>query len=221
MSERDTGPPALRASDAERERVAAVLRDAAGDGRLDLDELDERLQAAYASRTHEELGPLTADLQTPAGMPVPSAASRAVGFSVKPGEGGARWLVSFMGGVTRKGRWRLSPNAMAINVMGGSDLDLNEVELGAERVELTVLSLMGGSSIRVSHGLKVEVSEFAVMGGNDVAIDDETPPAPGPVLTLRLLSIMGGTDVKRGPKLSRAERKARREQRRLERRGQS
>ncbi|HEX4689605.1 MAG TPA: DUF1707 domain-containing protein [Solirubrobacteraceae bacterium] len=221
MSERDTGPPALRASDADRERVAAVLREAAGDGRLDLDELDERLQAAYAARTHEELGPLTADLQAPAGMPMPSAASREVGFSVKPGEGGARWLVSFMGGVTRKGRWRLSPNAMAINVMGGSDLDLNEVELGAERVELTVLSLMGGSSIRVPHGLKVEVSEFAVMGGNDVVIDDETPPAPGPVLTLRLLSIMGGTDVKRGPKLSRAERKARREQRRLERRGQS
>jgi hypothetical protein len=221
MSERDPGPPALRASDADRERVAAVLREAGVDGRLDLDELDERLQAAYAARTHADLVPLTADLQRPPGIPVPSAGSREVGFAVRPGEGGARWLVSFMGGVTRKGRWRLSPNAVAVNVMGGSDLDLNEVELGAERVELTVLSLMGGSSIRVPHGLKVEVSEFAVMGGNDVAIDDETPPVPGPVLSLRLLSIMGGTDVKRGPKLSRAERKARREQRSVERRGRS
>jgi hypothetical protein len=59
------------------------------------------------------------------------------------------------------------------------------------------------------------------MGGNDVNVDDETPPVPGPVLALRLLSIMGGTDVKRGPKLSRAERKARREQRRIERGGRS
>jgi hypothetical protein len=219
MSERDLGPPALRASDADRERVAAVLRDAAGDGQLDLDELDERLHAAYAARTHDELAPLTADLQAPGGMPAPRLGSREVGFSVKPGEGGARWLVSFMGGVTRKGRWRLSPDAVAINVMGGSDLDLNEVELAAERVELTVISLMGGSSIRVPKGLKVEVSEFALMGGNDVDIDDETPPAAGPVLQLRLLSIMGGTDVKRGPKLSRAERKAQREQRRIERHG--
>jgi hypothetical protein len=104
-------------------------------------------------------------------------------------------------------------------VMGGSSLDLNEVELAAERVELTVLSIMGGSEIRVPKGLKVEVSEFGLMGGNSVAIDDDTPPAPGPVLVLRLLSIMGGTDVKRGPKRSRAERKALREQRRIERRG--
>jgi hypothetical protein len=221
MSEHDPAPPALRASDADRERVADVLRDAAGDGRLDLDELDERLQGAYAARTHEELEPLTADLGPPEALAASGTGSRAVGFTVRPGEGGARWLVSFMGGVTRKGRWRLSESAMAINVMGGSDLDLNEVELGAERVELTVFSLMGGSSIRVPNGLKVEVSEFALMGGNDVSIDDDVPPAPGPMLHLRLLSIMGGTDVKRGPKLSRAERKARREQRRIERRGGS
>jgi hypothetical protein len=221
MTEHDPGPPALRASDADRERVAELLRDAGGDGRLDLEELDERLHAAYAARTHEELARLTADLGAPDMSPASRTGSRAVGFTVRPGEGGARWLVSFMGGVTRKGRWRLSPNAMAVNVMGGSDLDLNEVELAAERVELTVFSLMGGSSIRVPHGLKVEVSEFALMGGNDVSIDDDKPAAATPVLHLRLLSIMGGTDVKRGPKPSRAERKARREQRRLERRGGS
>ena len=59
------GPPALRASDADRERVVDILRQAAGDGRLDVDELDERLQRIYATKTVAELRPLIADL-TPA-----------------------------------------------------------------------------------------------------------------------------------------------------------
>jgi hypothetical protein len=208
----------LRASDADRERVADVLRQAAGDGRLDVDELDERLNAAYAARTHDALVPLTADLQAPDHRPAPRSGTRAPGFIVRPGAGGARWLIAFMSGIDRKGRWRLAERATAIVVMGGATLDLNEVELGAERVELTVLSIMSGADVRVPKGLKVEVSDFALMGGNNVDIADDAEPVAGPVLHVRLLSIMGGTDVKRGPRLSRAERKAQREQRRLPRR---
>jgi hypothetical protein len=61
--------PAQRASDAEREAVAERLRDAAGDGRLDPDELEERLEAAYSARTHGELVPLTSDLPERAPAP--------------------------------------------------------------------------------------------------------------------------------------------------------
>jgi hypothetical protein len=59
--------PDIRASDAERERVAALLRDHAADGRLSVEELDERLQRAYAARTRSELDALTTDL--PARVP--------------------------------------------------------------------------------------------------------------------------------------------------------
>ncbi|HEY7075032.1 MAG TPA: DUF1707 domain-containing protein [Solirubrobacteraceae bacterium] len=59
----ETGPrPDLRASDAERERVAAFLRDQAAEGRLDADELDERVGKAYAAKTVRELQGLMADL---------------------------------------------------------------------------------------------------------------------------------------------------------------
>jgi hypothetical protein len=58
-----SGPsPALRASDADRERVAAALRRHHLDGRLDTDELQERLGACYAAKTQDELAPLLADL---------------------------------------------------------------------------------------------------------------------------------------------------------------
>jgi hypothetical protein len=59
--------PDHRASDAEREAAADRLRVAAGDGRLDPEELEQRLEAAYGARTVGELTELTRDLPvTPA-----------------------------------------------------------------------------------------------------------------------------------------------------------
>lgn len=52
----------LRASDAERERAVQVLRDGAAAGRLDPEELERRLERAYAAELREELVPLVADL---------------------------------------------------------------------------------------------------------------------------------------------------------------
>src|SRR4051812_50002415 len=57
--------PEHRASDAEREAAADRLRVAAGDGRLDPDELEQRLEQAYAARTVGELTELTRDLPAP------------------------------------------------------------------------------------------------------------------------------------------------------------
>jgi VIT1/CCC1 family predicted Fe2+/Mn2+ transporter len=52
----------LRASDADREAVADRLRTAAGEGRLEPDELEERLHVALRSRTYGDLRRLVADL---------------------------------------------------------------------------------------------------------------------------------------------------------------
>lgn len=60
-----TSSGALRVSDAEREQVAARLREAIADGRLTLAEADERQATAYAARTRADLAPLTADLPAP------------------------------------------------------------------------------------------------------------------------------------------------------------
>jgi hypothetical protein len=57
-----SGPHRLRASDSEREQVAELLRTAMGEGRLTLEEGEQRLGAVYEARYRDELGPLTADL---------------------------------------------------------------------------------------------------------------------------------------------------------------
>jgi Domain of unknown function (DUF1707) len=58
-------PSEMRASDADRDRISAVLREAHAEGRLPQDELLERLDAAYDARTYGELDRLVADLPTP------------------------------------------------------------------------------------------------------------------------------------------------------------
>ena len=57
--------PDLRASDADRESAAERLRTAALEGRLDDDELEERLSQAYSARWRSELSRLTADITPP------------------------------------------------------------------------------------------------------------------------------------------------------------
>ena len=52
----------IRASDVDREAVVTTLREAYMAGRLTLDEFDERMTAAYASKTWGDLRTLTADL---------------------------------------------------------------------------------------------------------------------------------------------------------------
>jgi hypothetical protein len=57
-----SGPHRLRTSDSEREQVAEILRAAMTEGRLTLQEGEERLGTVYATRFRDELAPLTADL---------------------------------------------------------------------------------------------------------------------------------------------------------------
>ena len=57
-----SGPNRLRTSDKEREQVAEILRAAMTEGRLTLEEGEERLAAAYGAKYRDEFGALTADL---------------------------------------------------------------------------------------------------------------------------------------------------------------
>lgn len=60
----DRSAPSVRASDAEREATAQLLAAALSEGRLGLEEYDQRLTEAMGARTRGELTPVTADLPT-------------------------------------------------------------------------------------------------------------------------------------------------------------
>jgi hypothetical protein len=201
VSDPDDRPvPDLRASDADRERAVLTLGRAAGDGRLDVDELEERLQAAYAARTHSELDLLLADVGgTIQGdlADAPAARPRA-SPSVRSGAGGTSWIVSIMGGNQRTGRWRVAERCNVVNFMGGAELDLHDVELSDQVTVVNVYTLMGGFEIRVPDGVDVQISKFAFMGGHEVKLGSEPPPPGAPLIRIRLWTMMGGGEVRRG-----------------------
>lgn len=61
----------IRASDAEREEVVNVLREQAGEGRISVEELSERVGHAYSARTLADLDVLVCDLPVPVARPAP------------------------------------------------------------------------------------------------------------------------------------------------------
>ena len=168
-----------------------------------MDELDERLTATYETRTQRELALLTADVIVP-----DEVARVGARMPVRSGQEGASWVVSVMSGHDRKGRWRVGRHLKVVNIMGGSSIDLNDAELTDRDTTITLFSLMGGGEVRVPEGVNVTVSDFAFMGGNDCKVGEMYPDPGGPTIHIKLISIMGGTEVQRGRKLSRAERKA-------------
>ncbi len=195
----EPNPQDLRASDADRERIAEVLRQAAGDGRLTMDELDERLDAVYAAKTYAELVPITRDLpDTGAGhVPVPSTAPTAdpARYGGEPTSHGA---VAILGGFTRKGDWVVPPAFNVFCLMGGGEIDLREAVFSQREVTFHIVAVMGGCEITVPENATVRVTGIGIMG----AFDHSTPgPASpdGPVITISGLALMGGVDVKRRP----------------------
>ena len=93
-----TGPADLRASDADRERYVEVLRESYAEGRLQADEYEERMDAAYRARTYAELAPLLQDLPVPPGA-VPSPPLPAARPVADVGVAGAATVPVLPGGV--------------------------------------------------------------------------------------------------------------------------
>lgn len=78
----------LRASDADREQAVERLRTAAMEGRIDSEELEQRIQTAYASRFCTELTELTADVTPPPALAPPRAPARPTFVATSPSTNG-------------------------------------------------------------------------------------------------------------------------------------
>ncbi|MEU3143505.1 MULTISPECIES: DUF1707 domain-containing protein [unclassified Streptomyces] len=217
----DDAVPDLRASDADRERVAAVLRDAVAEGRLDMEEFEERLDATYRARTYRELEPITRDL------PAPGVSAPVVDLTKSPEPGGdwasrvgvggdapSTWAVAVMSGFQRKGRWTAPRRFNCFAFWGGGEIDLREADFADREVVINAVAIMGGVNVVVPPGVEVVVRGIGIMGGFDHR-EEGVPGDPGaPRVVLSGFAFWGGVGVER--KLPRAEKQRLREERRRE-----
>jgi hypothetical protein len=186
----------MRVSDADREQAANVLREAAGQGRLSMDELDERLELAYAAKTYADLAAVTHDL------PQAGTALSPVGAATVPDRIGGtprnKFSIAILSGARRMGSWVVPQRYVAVAVMGGVELDLREARFSEPEVTLHAYTLMGGIQITVPEDIEVDVSGIAFMGGFDH--DASGTGVPGaPVVKVVGFAMMGGVEVRRKP----------------------
>jgi len=185
----------MRVSDSDRERAADLLREAAGHGRITMDELDERLEVAYAAKTYGDLAAVTRDLPQPA--QAPGTAQRAPVGRIG-GTPGSKFSLAILSGARRAGRWVVPPSYVAVAVMGGVELDLREAQFSQPEVTIHAYTVMGGIEITVPEDVDVDVSGVAFMGGFDH--NASGPGVPGaPRLRVLGFALMGGVEVRRKP----------------------
>jgi hypothetical protein len=206
MEPRD--PARLRISDADRHQVAEVLRQAAGEGRIDLEELDERLEATYGAKTYADLVPITADLpvRTPGALPGPPQTAPAMPPAVRPP--GTSPVVpatsyptsfSFMGDCSRRGLWRVPAEHTAFAFLGSVTLDLREAVFEAREVTINAYAIMAGIDIVVNAHTQVIVDGVGIMGEFTQGRDKVAAQivAGSPVVRVTGLALMAGVNVQR------------------------
>lgn len=187
-------PSRLRASNADRERVAAVLREAAAEGRLDLHELDERLARLYAARTYAELEPLTYDLPAVGAPPVPVPMVASHDGLAPVSTGG----VAVMSRFERTGRWSVGREFGCVAFWGGGLVDLRDAVFVAGGVHIRAIAIMGGIEIWVPEDATVHVTGLGIMGGFDHAAAGAGAPG-APTVTIGGLAFWGGVSIERRP----------------------
>lgn len=178
----------MRISDTERDQVAEILREAAGEGRLDLDELDERLSAVYAAKTYADLRPIVADLPAGAvgfGGSVPRGAAPAGGgrglapTGHQPLVGGQPLVLRGQGGsVARKGEWTVPHRVEADARFGSVKLDFREARLTTPVIEVWVEVSWGSGDLILPEGATAEIDVDASWFGN-IRSDTDSIPRPG------------------------------------------
>jgi hypothetical protein len=199
----------LRISDADRHRVAELLREAAGEGRLDIDELDERLEAAYSAKTYGDLVPLTVDL--PVGAPQhPLAGPPPVGVPWVPAE---RFdsSVGIVGSTSRRGLWEIGPTHNAFAFMGGVDIDLRQARFTSRETVIHAFGIWSGIDVYVNAYTRVIVDGVGIMGAFDQARDKVRPELgpDSPLVRVTGFALMAGVTVQRRPMPGQRRRKRR------------
>src|ERR1700759_1565397 len=154
-------PRDLRASDADREQVIALLGEALADGRLAHEEYSERMPLALSARTLGDLAVLTKDLAAPHDQPVQVH--------------GGQPVTALFTGAERRGRWVVPSALTCVAVRGEVLLDLTEAIMQDRHVVLTVYVLFGKIRLTVPPGVEVVMNGSGLLGRQRGATARQVP----------------------------------------------
>ncbi|AQZ68323.1 unnamed protein product [[Actinomadura] parvosata subsp. kistnae] len=177
-----TDDPDLRASDADRDRVAAVLAEALATGRLTTIEHADRLDVAYTAKTMGELVPLTRDLPQVSASDVPAAIEQQV-------------ISSKFSKVVRKGRWVASRHLRLSARFGALVIDLSDAVLPGREITIETSARFSKMIVRVPEDAHVIDEGSSLFGKRNVTAGSEVD---GPLIRLTGASKFSKVIVTRG-----------------------
>lgn len=150
-------------SDADRERVVQRLNQAAGDGRITLDEFEERVAGVLAARTFGEIEPYVADLPAAPGAPPPREVVE---------------LRSVASELKRKGGWVVPRRIVASNKAGSVKLDFTEAVISYPVVEISLDVVAGSTTLVLPPGASVDATDVQTVAGS-VKVRGNLPESSG------------------------------------------
>ncbi len=169
-------PTDLRASDADRDRVADILRDALAEGRLTADEHAERVEGVLAAKTVGELEVFVQDL--PAAHPPRTTAPPRPAGGALPADPDDN-IVAVFSSATRRGRWRAGRRIHAYAVFGSVEIDLSEALFEYQQVVVKAYAVFGSVEVRVPENISLRGNGGGILGSFEVdTLDSGDPDAP-------------------------------------------
>jgi Domain of unknown function (DUF1707) len=175
------------AGDTDRILLAQLLAYAAEQGRLQLNDYEDRLTKAYSATTYEELDRLRADLP---GAPINPRRG------AQPNPAPSTLLLAVMSGFERRGRWNVPKKLITLTLWGSGVLDLRYADFTSTEVEIHAYSIMGAQTIVLPPEVNVEIHGRGVMGGFDRNVEGEGVRG-APTVKIRGFSFWGGVGIKR------------------------
>ena len=175
----------IRVGHRERDAVVAALQEAAGDGRLSMAELDDRLDAALQAKTYADLDVLVADLS----VELPSRALTTAQPHARrpPSAGYSREdplrLDGGMSSEKRGGLWTVPPFMLINQGLGSVKLNCLEATPAAQLIEIEVIGGAGSIVLVLPEGWAVDADRLSKSWGSK-SVDVPREPAPGKPLLL-------------------------------------
>ncbi|WP_246074901.1 DUF1707 SHOCT-like domain-containing protein [Nonomuraea terrae] len=177
-----TEKPDLRASDADRDRVAAVLGEALATGRLTSVEHADRLDATYTATMVGELVPLTHDLPDVPASGAPEAVERQV-------------IDATFSKIVRKGRWVASRRTRLSARFGALIIDLSDAVLPGREITVETAAWFSKVIVRVPADAHVIDEGSSMFGKRNVTGGSQ---ADGPLIRVTGASKFSKVIVTRG-----------------------
>ncbi|MER7749328.1 DUF1707 domain-containing protein [Streptomyces bacillaris] len=185
----------LRASDADRDRTADILREALAEGRLTADEHAERVDLVYRAKTVGELQPLVRDLPAAGGPAGARPASGPYAYGPEIPDGPTDNLVAVFSSAVRKGRWRVGARTNAFSLFGSVEIDLTEALFGQRLTVINATSIFGSVEIRVPQNVTLRGTGSGVLGSFEIrAAESDDPEAP--VVVVNGYAVLGSVEAK-------------------------